>query len=129
FGSLGSSLNPTITQLAKTKKVLFVEGEDFTLLSAFARKLGQTAIANRSAFAVVPANGFNPARVSDFSEGMESTLGVSIDRAVIFDRDYRSDATVSLLTAEFSRTCSYVRVHDRKELENFLLNPAVLERS
>ncbi len=129
FGNLGSSLNPTITQLAKTKKVLFVEGDDFTLLSAFARKLGQTAIANRSAFAVVPANGFNPARVADFSEGMESTLGVAIGRAVIFDRDYRSIATVNSLIEEFSRSCSYVHIHDRKELENFLLSPDALERA
>ncbi len=129
FGSLGSSLNPTITQLAKTKKVLFVEGDDFSLLSAFARKIGHTAIANRSAFAVVPANGFKPSRVSDFSEGMETTLGVAIERAVIFDRDFRSSTTVESLVAEFSRSCSYVHIHDRKELENFLLIPSAIERS
>lgn len=55
FGSLGSNLNPTLTQLAKTKRALFVEGEDFALLSAFARKFNYTSLANRSSFAVVAA--------------------------------------------------------------------------
>lgn len=129
FGNLGSSLNPTITQLAKTKKVVFVEGNDFGLLAAFARKLGHTVIANRASFAVVPAYGFNPARVADFSEGMEATLGVAIERAVVFDRDYRSEAVVRALREEFARSCRFVHIHDRKELENFLLVPSALERA
>ena len=29
---LGSNLNPILTQLAKTKRVLFVEGKDFQIL-------------------------------------------------------------------------------------------------
>jgi hypothetical protein len=29
FSSLGSQLNPTLTQLAKTRRVVFVEGHDF----------------------------------------------------------------------------------------------------
>jgi energy-coupling factor transporter ATP-binding protein EcfA2 len=129
FGSLGSNLNPTLTQLAKTKRVVFVEGEDFSLISAFARKLGLTVVANRSAFAVVPAKGFNAARVSDFSDGMEATLGVSIKRAVIFDRDYRSDATVKALKVDLEKSCALAWIHDRKELENFLLVVPALERA
>lgn len=84
FGVLGSNLNPTLTQLAKTKRALFVEGEDFSLLAAFARKLGLNALANRTGFAVIPANGFNPSRVADFSDGMEATLNVSIKRGGCF---------------------------------------------
>ncbi|WP_408952954.1 ATP-dependent nuclease [Lysobacter sp. Hz 25] len=129
FGALGSNLNPTLTQLAKTKRVLFVEGEDFTLLSAFARKLGFSALANRSTFAVVGANGFNPSRVYDFAEGMQATLGISIKRGVIFDRDYRPEPTVAALKAEFEKTSSFVWIHQRKELENFLLVSSALERA
>ncbi len=128
FGSLGSNLNPTITQLAKTKKAVFVEGEDFALISAFARKLGVQEVANRASFAVIPARGFNPARVADFSDGMATTLGVPIKRAVIFDRDYRSDASVGKLSAELRKGSEFVHIHGRKELENFLLVPEVLDR-
>ena len=39
FGVLGSNLNPTLTQLAKSKRAVFVEGKDFQVLSLFARKL------------------------------------------------------------------------------------------
>jgi hypothetical protein len=129
FGSLGSNLNPTLTQLAKTKRALFVEGKDFTLLAAFARKLGYSALANRTGFAVIPAHGFNPSRVADFSDGMEATLSVKIKRGVVFDRDYRSDANVVALKEELLKRSDFVWIHGRKELENFLLVPTALERA
>lgn len=129
FGALGSSLNPTLTQLARTRKVIFVEGDDFSLIGAFARKLGKNALANRSAFAVVPARGFNPARVRDFSEGIQMTLGVEVSKAVIFDRDYRSDTTLRRLEDEFYQECDAVKILERKEIENYLLIASVIERS
>lgn len=129
FGSLGSNLNPTLTQLAKTKKAVFVEGEDFSLIAAFARKIGKSSLANRTGFAVIPAHGFNPSRVTDFSDGMETTLSVKIRRGVIFDRDYRPESTVAALKAELEKKNDFVWVHGRKELENFLLVPAALERA
>ncbi len=39
FSILGSNLNPILTQLAKSRRVVFVEGQDFQLLSKFALKL------------------------------------------------------------------------------------------
>lgn len=129
FGALGSNLNPTLTQLAKTKRALFVEGDDFTLLAAFARKLGYSSVANRTGFAVIPAHGFNSSRVADFSDGMEATLSVKIKRGVIFDRDYRAAEVVRALSDELSRKADFVRIHSRKELENFLLVPSALERA
>jgi len=95
FSVLGSNLNPTLTQLAKTKRVVFVEGKDFILFARFARRLGIDSVANRSHFAVVPVGGFNPQKVKDFSAGMELTLGAKLIKAVIFDRDYRCDAEAS----------------------------------
>jgi len=63
FAALGSNLNPILTQLAKTKRAVFVEGKDFQILAKLARKLGVTRVANRSDFAVIPVDGFNPERV------------------------------------------------------------------
>ncbi len=38
FAVLGSNLNPILTQLAKTRRVRFVEGRDFQILGKFAQK-------------------------------------------------------------------------------------------
>lgn len=129
FSVLGSSLNPTLTQLAKTKHVVFVEGKDFLLFSKFARKLGFQSVANRSHFAVVSVGGFNPQKVKDFSSGMELTLGVKLVKVVIFDRDYRCDGEVEALTSELGEFCWHAAIHSRKEVENFLLHPASLSRA
>lgn len=129
FEVLGSNLNPTLTQLAKSKRAVFVEGKDFQILSAFARKLEKQAVANRSDFAVIPVEGFNPQKVSDFSKGMELTLGTRLLKAVIFDRDYRSEGEVDRVSKELSKFASVAHIHVRKEIENYLLEPVAINRA
>lgn len=129
FGVLGSNLNPTLTQLAKSKKALFVEGKDFQLLSLFAQKLGKDQVANRSDFAVVPVEGFNVQKVQDFTRGMELPLGARIMTAAVFDRDYRSDEDVSRAERELRKTCCAAVIHGRKEIENYLLHPRAVEEA
>lgn len=129
FSVLGSNLNPTLTQLAKTKRVIFVEGKDFQIFSAFARKLGRNEVANRADFAVVSIGGFNPQKVSDFSKGIEMTLGAKLLKAVIFDRDYRSDDEVAHVRSELKKHSELAHIHQRKELENYVLDPSVIDRA
>ena len=129
FQVLGSNLNPTLTQLAKTRRVVFVEGKDFQLLSRFARRLGLDSVANRSDFAVISVGGFNPQKVKDFALGMEATLGAKLLKLAVFDRDFRCNGEVAEISAELGRFCWHVVVHDRKELENFALEPCAIERA
>jgi hypothetical protein len=129
FGALGSNLNPTLTQLAKTRRALFVEGKDFQILGAFARRLGRQPVANRADFAVIPVEGYNPQKVSDLATGMELTLGGKLLKAVVFDRDYRSEREVSSTKAELSKFSVLVHIHERKELENYLLEAPAIERA
>jgi predicted ATP-dependent endonuclease of OLD family len=129
FATLGSNLNPVLTQLAKARRAIFVEGKDFRILSAFARKLGYQDVANRADFAVIPANGFNPTMVQNFKSGIESTLGKSISSAIIFDRDYRTQDEVDTLIGSFSKFSTLQHVHRRKEIENYLLDPVVLQKA
>jgi energy-coupling factor transporter ATP-binding protein EcfA2 len=129
FGVLGSNLNPTLTQLAKSKRAIFVEGKDFQILSTFARCLGKQPVANRSDFAVIPTEGFNPQKIVDFSKGIELTLGGTILKAVIFDRDYRSDDEIKEVHNKLNQFASFSHIHRRKELENYLLIPCVLDRA
>ncbi len=129
FNILGSNLNPTLTQLAKTKRVVFVEGKDFQIFSAFAKKLGKVEVANRSDFAVVSVEGFNPQKVSDFSKGIELTLGAKLLKAVIFDRDYRSDDEVTHTCSDLKKHTDFAHIHQRKEIENYVLEPSVIDRA
>jgi hypothetical protein len=115
--------------LAKTRRAVFVEGKDFRIIGRFARKLEFLKVANRSDFAVVPVEGFNPERIRNLKIGIEATLGGNIGTLVVLDRDYRSDperAAIGLACGEFS---DRVTIHKRKEIENFLLVPTAIDRA
>lgn len=129
FQVLGSNLNPILTQIAKTKRVLFVEGKDFLLFSRIARILKKEPVANRSDFAVVPVEGFNPTRLHAFKDGIEKTIGAPIISAVIFDRDYRSENEVISEMEELSKGHFFAHIHSRKEIENFLIIPEAIEKA
>ncbi len=129
FTILGSTLNPVLTQLAKTRRALFVEGGDFHLVGLFARKLKTQIVANRSEFAVVPVGGFNPERIRSLKEGMEAMLGGKILAAAILDGDFRGEEEKHRIITSLQKFCDYVTVHRRKEIENFLLVPSALDRA
>ena len=129
FTLLGSNLNPVLTQLAKTRRAVFVEGKDFQILSRFAQRLGLTQVANRSEFAVIPVEGFNPDRIRTLKKGIETTLGGKILAAAVLDKDYRCDGECSAIVRECKLFCNYVTIHECKEIENFLLVPEAIDRA
>lgn len=129
FSALGSNINPILTQLAKTRRSLFVEGGDFQILASLCRVLRYNKVANRVDFAVVPIEGFNPRRAIDLGRGIEMTLDASVLKAVILDRDYRSDEEVKAVLAELRKDVELAWIHNCKEIENFLLNPTVIQRA
>jgi AAA15 family ATPase/GTPase len=129
FQVLGSNLNPILTQIAKSKRVLFVEGKDFSIFSKIARVLRKDLVANRADFAVVPIEGFNPTRLRAFKDGIEKTIGSKILSAVIFDRDYRSEIEVVDEQQELLSGNLFAHIHSCKEIENFLLIPAAIKKA
>lgn len=129
FQVLGSNLNPILTQIAKTRRVLFVEGKDFLIFSRISRILRKESVANRSEFAVVPVEGFNPTRLHAFKDGIEKTIGAPVISAVIFDRDYRSENEVISEMEELSKGQFFAHIHSRKEIENFLIIPEAIEQA
>ena len=129
FTALGSTANPILTQLAKTRKAVFVEGKDFRIIAAFARKLGNKSVSNRQGFAVVEVGGFNPDRIKSLKKGMETTLESGILAAAVLDRDYRWDEECKEITSRCKEFCQYVKILDRKEIENFVLIPSAIDRA
>lgn len=129
FALLGSNLNPILTQLAKTRRAVFVEGKDFQILSRFGQRLQSAVVSGRKDFAVVPVDGFNPQRIRNMKDGMEATLGDIINAACVLDRDYRSDTERDHIANELGRFADVVAIHNQKEIENFLLVPAAIDRA
>lgn len=129
FRAIGTNLNPILTQLAKTRRVAFVEGRDFQILSKFAYKLNDKTVATRGAFAVVPVEGFSPERMRSLKKGMETTLGARVSAAAVLDGDYRCADERESVQNECATFCDFVTVLDRKEIENYLLVPEALNRA
>lgn len=129
FQVLGSNLNPVLTQIAKSRRVLFVEGKDFSIFSKIARILKKDQVANRADFAVVPIEGFNPTKLRAFKEGVEKTIGSKILSAVIFDRDYRSKNEVKEEQRDLKHGSHFAHIHSCKEIENFLLMPDSIKKA
>jgi hypothetical protein len=60
---------------------------------------------------------------------MEATLGGKILAATVLDKDYRCDEERKAIVAECRKFCDYVTIYERKEIENFLLVPAAIDRA
>ena len=60
---------------------------------------------------------------------MEITLGGQIAGAALMDKDYRCDREREAIRSECQTFCDYVSIHKRKEIENFLLVPAAMDRA
>jgi hypothetical protein len=73
--------------------------------------------------------GFNPERIRSLKAGIEATLGGKIRSAAIFDRDYISDTECTSIAKDCAQICDRVVVHERKEIENFLLVPSAIDRA
>lgn len=129
--SIGSIQNITLTQLARNRKVFFVESrDDFKLIQRFAVKLGFIELAAGSDLTPVESEGASSwERIKDVAWGIERTLGGRLRIAALFDRDYRSVEECVAVTAQLSGHLVFSHILHRKEIENYLLVPTAIERS
>ena len=61
--------------------------------------------------------------------GFEDALKFGLHVGAIVDRDYCCEEQVREIEAELARHLEFFHLHARKEIENYLLVPAVLERA
>jgi len=129
---IGSTQNIALTQLARNRKLLFVEGsKDFRILRMFARKTGMTDFQSGTGLTPLESEGFsNWPIVKQTAAGMKMVMGdgEGIKIAAIFDRDFRCEAEISQIEHNLSTEIEYAHIHRQKEIENYLLNPQVLQR-
>jgi predicted ATPase len=127
---IGSIQNITLTRLARSRKILFVEGGDFDLISKFAKIVGLHEVAAGNEITAVKVEGFSGAeRIRNIAWGMNRTLGTQLQMAAVLDRDFFPDEQIKEIKTSLERNTAFTHIHSRKELENYLLIPDVLQRA
>jgi predicted ATPase len=131
MNAIGSIQNITLTRLARNRRVLFVEGAfDFKIIRRFARLMGLQELAAGNELTAVEGEGFSSwERIKSTAWGLEKTLGSALKIAAVFDRDYFSEEQIRAIETELTAHLQLVHFHQRKEIENYLLVPDVLERA
>ena len=130
LGSLGSIHVATMTAIAQTRRVLYIEGEDFEILRSFARRLGLSELAAGVGIAPFPLGGFPPMqRIKAVSLGVSQSIGGPLLFGGIFDRDFRPEEEIDQLTESLESELALSVILERKEIENYLLVPTTLDRT
>jgi hypothetical protein len=129
--AVGSAQNITLTALSRSRRVLFVEGDDdFRLLRRFARRLGMQELAAGLGIIALPSGGFGSwERVTTLAAGIADALGAPLAISAIYDRDYYCSEQAEEVVRTLSRHLRIAYVHQRKEIENYLLVPDALDRA
>lgn len=122
---LGSNQNIQLTRVARSKRVLFVEGDDRKFLS---RLLALAGVAETDDISYVPLGGYSQwERIGHAEWVFTDILGQPMRAAALFDRDYRCDEEVAELTEALGKKIGLVHILKRKEIENYLLVPRLLD--
>ncbi|EIJ0936075.1 ATP-binding protein [Vibrio cholerae] len=129
--SLGSTQNVTLTHLARTKKILFVEGmSDYKSIRRFAKNMGFNDLASGNDLTSFESGGFSSwEKILSFAWGVKNTIDSSLKLFAVYDRDYYCQDQIDEITKKLSAELSFSHIHNRKEMENYLLIIPVLERA
>ncbi|MXZ68093.1 MAG: AAA family ATPase [Acidimicrobiia bacterium] len=126
---IGSSFNLRLATALRARTVVFVEGDDMSVLRELAKTVGADDLARENNCAVIEIKGFsNWVQVEPFKWFVSDFLDGSVDVYVLLDRDYRADADVAKVWSALEAVGVHPHVWERKELENYLLDPAALAR-
>ncbi len=128
--ALGSIQNMTLTQLARNKRVLFMEGShDYKIIRRFAKKLKYIDLSAGNDITQLESGGYSSwPKVRALAWGLKNTLGADIQIGAIYDRDYWCEAETNKVLSDLKNDLKFAHIHLRKEIENYLLVPTVLDR-
>ena len=129
--AIGSIHNISLTHLARTGRTLYVEGpSDFRILRRFARRLGYAQLAIGNDITPIESGGFSSWKKIEASAwAFERTLHGQFRIGVLFDRDYFPDEEIEEVRKNLAGHFHPVHIHERKELENYMLSPEPLDRA
>lgn len=130
LASIGSAQNVTLAHLARTKKIVFVEGDnDFKTLRRFAKVLGFDQLSTGNDLTPFESGGFSSwGKIKAFAWGVRRTIDSDIKIFAVYDRDYYCDEQISAIETELMMELTDAQILSRKEMENYLLDIDVLQR-
>ena len=119
-----------MTQLAKNRRILFIEGDDdFKIIRRFAKKTNFVELSSGIDITNIESKGFSSwKKIKSFVWGFKTAFQEVLNVAAIFDRDFWCDEEIETIEKELSKELSFIYIHRRKEVENYLLNIDVLQR-
>lgn len=127
--TLGTAFNLRLARALRSRVVLFVEGQDMTVLRRLAKTLEMTALSTERGVTVIPLEGYSrQVQVGPFAWLCRSLLPEAIKIFVVLDHDYRSEDVTDKLEKSFAAQDIVAHVWRRKELESYLLTPSVIAR-
>lgn len=129
--NIGSIHNLTLTELARNRRILFVEGlRDYKIIKKFARSLGFLELAAGSGLTAIDSGGFDSwSKIRDFAWGVKGKLKTELSIAAVFDRDYRCEEELTEVKRQLENEINFAHFHNCKELENYLLSPEIVARA
>ncbi len=126
---IGSSFNLRLATALRARTVVFVEGDDMSIIREVAKTIGAADLAGERNCAVIEIKGFsNWVQVEPFKWFVSDFLDGSVDVFVLLDRDYRADGDVGKVRLTLESIDVHAHVWQRKELESYLLDAAALAR-
>jgi energy-coupling factor transporter ATP-binding protein EcfA2 len=125
---IGSVDNVDAATLLRSKRAVFVEGDEDRLLSVFARTLDISAFEGPKLTVVISLKGAeNVSRVSEIRT-FEDLIGTDLKAFVIRDRDYIPPEADAAFAEEARRHGVMSHIWSRTMVENYLLVPTALHR-
>ncbi|MCK1639132.1 AAA family ATPase [Bradyrhizobium sp. 157] len=125
--TIGSGQNIHLARLSRGRKILFFEGDDIRLMKKFAARQGLRNFENETNVTVVPLGGFSHReKIADAAWTFEKVLRAEIAIAAVLDRDYRCPEEIDQIRGSVPQSIPNFFILDRKELENYLLDPAAI---
>ncbi|WP_460114815.1 ATP-dependent nuclease [Pseudomonas sp. H3_G03] len=127
---LGSAQNITLSHLARTKKILFVEGmSDYKTIRRFAKNLGFSDLASGNDLTAFESGGFSSwEKIRSFAWGIKNTIDATMKLFAVYDRDYYCQEEIESILCGLRSELTAAHIHSRKEMENYLLVIPVLQR-
>ena len=128
--SIGSIQNITLAELARNRRLLFVEGNrDYRIVRRFAKRVGRIGLSVGAGLTAIESGGLESwQKVQALAWGFRNALGADLSIAAVYDRDYMCQQQVEQQRTLLEAQVHLAHFHQRKEVENYLLDPLVLNR-
>jgi energy-coupling factor transporter ATP-binding protein EcfA2 len=127
--SFGSIQNINYSKYWTTKKIIFVEGDDFKYLKQFYKICfpnNQNTIETIPYIEIGGWGGWD--KVKDIASILENSLGERVTAYCILDSDYHTQELIAKRKSEALSSNIHLHIWERKEIESYLLDPNTIYR-